>query len=209
MPSQDSSSSSSLALAQAQEAAQCGDRRLAHAICVQLTADEPANEQAWLWRAGTAESQEESIAALSQVLTLNPANAAARQGLYEAMQGLLRHDAFLAYLGETDDLYQVRTKQDFRFAHPKDRAAPEPFPPLEPPPAQAAQRWLVWALIGLLPAGLGALLCAPLAALAALKLLRHHSTSGDRQRALVILGLAVVVWLIGAVFVLLFILHLG
>ncbi len=96
MPFQDSPSSSSLTLAQAQEAAQSGDRRLAHAICVQLTADEPANEQAWLWRAGMSESQEESIAALSQVLTLNPANAAARRGLYEAMQGLLRHDAFLS-----------------------------------------------------------------------------------------------------------------
>ncbi len=192
----------------AHEAAQRGDRRRAHAICLQLTADEPANEQAWFWRAGTAESQEESIAALSQVLTLNPANAATRQGLYEALQGLLRHDAFLAYLGETDDLYQVRTKQDFRFAHPKDRAAPEPFPPLEPPPAQAAQRWLVRALIGLLPAGLGALLCAPLAALAALKLLRYP-TPDTRQRALIILWLAVAVWLIGAVLVLLFILHLG
>ncbi len=208
MPFQDSSSSSSLTLAHAQEAAQSGNRRLAHAICVQLTADEPANEQAWLWRAGTAESQEESIAALSQVLTLNPANAAARRGLYEAMQGLLRHDAFLAYLGETDDLYQVRTKQDFRFAHPKDRAAPEPFPPLEPSPTHAAQRWLVWALIGLLPAGLGALLCAPLAALAALRLLRHPTPS-TRQRALIILWSAVAVWLIGAVFVFLFVLHLG
>lgn len=171
-------SSSSIELAQ--EAIRRGDRRVAYAICVQLTADDPTNEQAWLWRAGTAESQEESIAALSQVLTLNPANAAARQGLYEAVQGLLRHDAFLAYLGETDDFYQVRTKQDFRFAHPKDRAAPEPFPPLEPPPAQAAQRWLVWALVGLIPAGLGALLCAPPAALAALRLLRRHPTPGNR-----------------------------
>jgi len=123
------------------------------------------------------------------------------------MTWLLQRDAFLAYVTETDGFYVVRTSSDLRFAHPKDRAAPKPFPPTHPPPSRAAFRWLAWSVIGLLPAGLGTLLCAPLAALAALKLLRH-SEGPDRQRALVVLWGAVALWLLALGLAAILILHI-
>jgi hypothetical protein len=207
MPSEAEAFSSSPTLALVQDAAQRGDRRLAHEICVQLLTDDPNNEQAWLWCAGTADSLDETIAALSQALTRNPANDIARKRLYEAMERQLRQDAFLAYVGETRDFYYVRTATNLRFAHPKDRAQPEPVAPPKLP-ARTAFRWLGWALVGLPPAGLGTLLCAPMAALAAIRLLAGHPSPVDRRRGWVVLGSASILWLFALVFIGLLILHL-
>lgn len=54
------------------------------------------------------------------------------------MQQLLRKDAFLAYQGETNIIYKVRTLAKFQFIHPKDRALVNLFrlktPRLREPP---------------------------------------------------------------------------
>ena len=121
--------SSSHSIAIMQEAIRQGERHLAHQICVELTNNDPANKQAWLGLADTTESLEEKITALNHVLGLDPDNTVARQALYETIGQLLRKDAFLAYLGETNVLYQIRTLAEFHFSHPKDRAVVEPFPP--------------------------------------------------------------------------------
>lgn len=191
-----------------QEAIRRGEQHSAHQLCIKLTANNPENEQAWLLLADTAESSQEKITALNQVLGLNPDNMVARQALYETMQQLLRKDAFLAYQGETNVFYQIRTLAEFHFTHPKDRAVAESFPPSELPPTRTALRWLGWAVIGLVPAGLGTLVCAPLAMLAAINLLRQHLALIEHRRAWVVLWGAIVLWLIALVFIFILILHL-
>jgi hypothetical protein len=151
---------------------------------------------------------EESVTALNQELELNPQNATARQALYETMQQMLRKDAFLAYQNETSDYYTIRTFAEFQFVHPKDRAMPDIFPRLEQAPSQKAINWLGWSLVGLIPAGLGTLVCAPLAMLAAIKLLLQKNSLSDRRRAWVVLGSVIVLWLIALVFLMILILHL-
>jgi hypothetical protein len=84
--------------------------------------------------ANPTETLEESVTALNQELESNPENVVARQELYETMQQLLRKDAFLAYQGETDIIYKIRTLAEFQFIHPKDRAMVELFPPQNAPP---------------------------------------------------------------------------
>jgi hypothetical protein len=84
--------------------------------------------------ANPSETLEESVTALNQVLESNPENIVARQALYETMQQLLHKDAFLAYQGETDVIYKIRTLAEFQFIHPKDRAMVELFPPQNAPP---------------------------------------------------------------------------
>ena len=190
-----------------QEAIRRGEPQpLARQIYVRLTTDDPANAQAWLGLAYTAESLEERITALNHVLELDQANTIARQALYETMQHLLRKDAFLAYQGETNAFYQISTLAEFHFAHPKDRAVVEPFPPSELPSTRTAFRWLGWAVIGLVPAGLGTLVYAPLAMLAAIRLLHQHPASVDRRRAWVVLWSAIVLWLIALSFIFILIL---
>ena len=156
----------------------------------------------------TSNLLEESVTTLNQELELNPQNAAARQALYETMQQMLRKDAFLAYQSETNDFYTVRTFAEFQFVHPKDRAMPDIFPRLKPAPAQKAINWLVWSLVGLIPAGLGTLVCAPVAIFAAIKLLLQENSLSDRRRAWVVLGSVTVLWLIALVFLMILILHL-
>ena len=156
----------------------------------------------------TAGTLEDAVTQLTRELESNPENAAARQALYEAMQQMLRKDAFLAYQNETNDHYTIRTLAEFQFVHPKDRAMPDIFPRLEQPPAQKAINWLAWSLIGLIPAGLGTLVCAPLAIFSAIKLLLQQSSLHDRRRAWVVLGSAIVLWLIALLFILILILHL-
>ncbi len=201
------SPSSSPTLETAHDAVRRGDRRRAHEISLELVAQDPASEQAWLLRASTADSLDESIAALSQALDRHPASPVARQALYEAMQRLLRRDAFLAYLGETSVFYYVSTAKKLRFEHPKDRPEPEPFPPPRTLP-RTAFGWLGLALAGLPLAGLGALVCAPIAALDAFCVLLGRNGRPDRRRAWVILLCAAAVWLLALAFVGLLFLHL-
>jgi disulfide bond formation protein DsbB len=151
---------------------------------------------------------EESVTALNQKLELDPQNAAARQALYETMQQMLRKDAFLAYQNETNDHYTIRTFAEFQFVHPKDRALPDIFPRLEQAPSQKAISWLGWSLVGLIPAGLGTLVCAPLAMLAAIKLLLQKNSLNDRRRAWVVLGTVIVLWLVALAFLMILLLHL-
>ena len=151
---------------------------------------------------------EEKVTKLNQELKLNPQNTAARQALYETMQQILRKDAFLAYLNETNDYYTIRTFTKFQFIHPKDRGKPDIFPRLEQAPSQKAINWLGWSLVGLIPAGLGTLVCAPLAMFAAMKVLLQKNSRGDQRRAWVVLGSVTVLWLIALVFLLILILHL-
>ena len=47
----------------------------------QVCADDPNNEAAWLWRAGSSDDPEESIRCLERALELNPANERARAGI--------------------------------------------------------------------------------------------------------------------------------
>ncbi len=155
-----------------------------------------------------SDTLEESVTALNQVLELNPENTVARQELYETMQQLLRKDAFLAYQGETDVIYKIRTLAEFQFIHPKDRAMVELFPPQNSPPARTAINWLGWSVVGLIPAGLGTLVFAPLAVIAAIKLLRQQVELIDRRRAWIVISGAIALWLIALVFFFIFILHL-
>ena len=150
---------------------------------------------------------EDSVTTLNQALELNPENTVARQALYETMQQMLRKDAFLAYQGETDVIYKIRTFAEFQFIHPKDRAMAELFPPQNSPPTRAAINWLGWSVIGLIPAGLGTLVFAPLAVIATVKLLRQQAVLMDRRKAWVVISSAIVLWLIALVFFFILILH--
>jgi hypothetical protein len=195
-------------LEMAQEAIRRGDRQLAHQLCARLVRNDPANEQAWMLLVDLSESADARITALGQILRLNPGNATARQTLYETMQQLLRKDAFLTYQGETSTFYQICAPEDFQFIHPKDRAVAALFPPSEILPTQAALQWLGRAAIGLIPAGLGTLVCAPLAMAAAIKVLRQSLPLVERRRAWIVLCGAIILWLIAFLLLYVLILHL-
>jgi hypothetical protein len=60
----------------------------------------------------------------------------------------------------------------------------------------------------LIPVGLGTLIIAPLAMIAAIKLLNQKVESIDRRRAWIVIIGAIVLWLIALVFIFILTLHL-
>ncbi len=198
----------SASFAHAEEAISKGNRDEARQIFVQLTTADPSSERAWLGLADSAEVLEEKITALNQVLTLNPNNTNARQALYEAMHQLLLRDPSLVYQSETNSFYQIRGLADFQFTHPKDREFSEPFHPSKRSLLHASFRWLGWSLVGLIPAGVGTLVCAPIAMLMAIKLLRQSASPADHRRAWIILWGAMGLWLIALAFIYILVLHI-
>jgi tetratricopeptide (TPR) repeat protein len=76
-----------------QELARAGHRAAAYAHFVAALALDPRHEDAWLWRAGTAEQPSDALDCLEQVLRLNPANASARLGLEQVRSQAAGTDA--------------------------------------------------------------------------------------------------------------------
>lgn len=58
-----------------------GNRAAARELLMQLVAQDEANEQAWLWLSAAADSREDQIVCLENVLTLNPDNELAQKRL--------------------------------------------------------------------------------------------------------------------------------
>lgn len=68
-------------LQKAVQLAQSGQRDEARALLLEIVAENPNHEAAWLWLASVAGSQQERIQALETVIKLNPSNAQARAAL--------------------------------------------------------------------------------------------------------------------------------
>jgi twitching motility two-component system response regulator PilG len=83
-------------------AALAGNKVRARQLLMQVVTAEPANEVAWMWLAGVAETIEQTTHSLMTVLKLNPNNDRAKQGLRQtrmkaAQEALKRQDARSAW----------------------------------------------------------------------------------------------------------------
>lgn len=175
--------------------AQQGKREQAYQSSLKATNLAPDEPLAWYLRSQTAPSPEEQLMCLSRAYSLDPSFLDARQELRTAVQALLKQEPFLAYVHETEVLYQVRSGLDLLINIPKNRLFEKPYLKRDPGPLKPAFRWLYFSLIALLLGGAGALLLAPVTAFQALRV-RTGSLSGeDRARRWVVLALAILVWL--------------
>ena len=83
-------------------AAKAGNKPLTRRLLRQVTELDPRNELAWLWLAGVAESTEDSLSCLNQVLEINPEHPllarirAAEDGEFDQWARLLLDQALLA-----------------------------------------------------------------------------------------------------------------
>ncbi len=186
-----------------------GARARAYQLALEATQLDPRNVDAWLLRAWTAPGGlEETLASLSRVITLDPQHPVAQQGMYQSLQRLLAQNGFLAYVSETDDIYYIRTSTGLLLTVPKERAVTTPYPPRKPAPMRRAYHWLALAVLGLAVAGLGTLICAPVAMVYAFRADQQAKTSADRTRAWILMILAVWLCLVAVPLVILFVVHL-
>ena len=195
-------------LAESQKALREGNSQQAYELSLRATQVAPRSIEAWLLRATLAPTLEERLTCVNRLNELAPGYQDRYDVAFFALKELLDKNPFLAYLEETDDLYRV-INGDQVLSIPKKRAPvnSSPLEQTEPGPLRAAYRWLIMAVLGLLLAGIGTVIFAPLAGWAAVSAQKSIASRSDRIRSMVVLILAFLLFMIGVIFSLLFMLH--
>lgn len=195
-------------LAESEKAIRAGNSRRAYDLSLQAIQLAPQSIESWLLRATLAPTLEERITCVNRLNELAPGYQDRYNVAFFALKELLDKNPFLAYLEETDELYRV-VNGDQVLTIPKKRAPvhPSPLERTEPGPLKSAYRWLTLALVGLLLAGIGTVFFAPLAAMTAISAQKSISSRSERVRSTVVLILSFLLFMIGVIFSLLFMLH--
>lgn len=194
-------------LAEIEEAIRAGNKQQAYELSLQATKAAPENIEAWFLRATLSPSLEERVFCVNCLNELSPDREDRHNVAFSAIKELLDKDPFLAYVEETEALYRVMHKNNLVLVIPKKRAPVNPSPREEPGPLKPAYQLLLIATLGLLLAGIGTLIFAPLAALAALQIGPSLRTPAERVSSTIVLILASLLFLVGLAFGILFLLH--
>lgn len=182
-------------LEEAGKFSQQGKREKAYQASLEATGLAPDEPLAWYLRSQNAPSHEERLMCLSRAYSLDTAHSEAKKELRTAVQDLLRQEPFLAYVYETQELYQVRSGRDLLINIPKNRAFETPYLRRDPGPIRPAFRWLYLSLMGLFLGGAGAILLAPITVFQVLRLQTLSLSRGDRVRLWIVFVFSVVIWL--------------
>lgn len=116
--------------------------------------------------------------------------------------------SYLKYIAEDDRTYIVRTRSKSMLEVLKRRSSRAPYPEVKPGPLRPAYRLLTLSVIGLALSGLGALLLAPFAIAASLRVQKGSLSPSDQARARLVVILAGLIMVLGAGLAYLFWLHL-
>ncbi len=179
----------------AEQASQHGEREKAYQVTLEATSLAPSEPMAWYLRSQVAASREEKLMCLSRAYSLDTKRPEAKKELRTAIQDLLKQEPFLAYVYETQELYQVRSGRDLLINIPKNRAFEKPYLQRESSPLKPAFRWLYLAILGLILGGVGAVLLAPITVFQVLRVQTSSLSRSDRIRSMVILIFSVIIWL--------------
>lgn len=183
-------------LQEAEQSAKQGKRDTAYQSSLEATSLAPDEPMAWYLRSKTAPSQEEKLMCLSRAFALDTKLSEPKTELRIAVRELLKEEPFLAYVYETQELYQVRSGRDMLINIPKGRAFETPYLQRRPSPARSAFKWLYLSLVGLLLGGVAAVVFGPIAVFQSLRLLTMPLLPGDRVRSWIVLVLSSLIWLI-------------
>jgi hypothetical protein len=182
-----------------------GNARMVRLADTQPSAQSDA--KAWLQRARNADEIDEKLLFLSRAHEVEPFNEDGQAAVFSALKEHLQRRPYLAYYTETNSVYRVLTARKRSLFIPKLRSAVEKFPRRRANRLASAQRWLALSVAGLLFAGVGTLVFAPLAAFAALNVRGTKMTPREHIRSSVILALSVASFILGLGFSALLALH--
>ncbi len=161
-----------------------------------------------LHEARTAPDGDTALEYVQRAVDLRPDDPRVQSTVQLNVFRKLSSDAFLAFLAETGNRYVVTFRNSRPFAVPKAWNAPEPYPPVHRTEAERALRMMWWMILGLIPAGLGAVILSPLAIGHALRALRRDYRDPTQHRmAWMALIVALALGLLGIFFAGLLLLH--
>ncbi len=181
--------------------------RDAYELSLRATQLAPDNVEAWFLRATLSPSLEERLVCVNRLNELGADSQDRHNITFFTLKELLDKNPFLAYLEETEKLYRVMNANHMVLSIPKKRSPDHSATREHSSRLTGAYRLLVMALIGLMAAGIGTLLFAPLAALSAVRVGISSKSQSERFRSTVVFALAIILFVIGSVFSVLFMLH--
>lgn len=196
-------------IGESEKALREGNREHAYQLSLQATKVAPDNLDGWLYCATLAPSQEERVYCVNHLNELAPSYQDRHNIAFFAFKELFDEKPYLAYLAETDELYRVINIDRVVLSIPKKRARFAPYPPEQPTasPLRLAYRWLILSMVGLLVAGIGTVIFAPMAAVAAIRADQSLGTRAERAQAMIVLLASTGLFFIGILFTILFALH--
>ncbi len=163
----------------------------------------------WLQMSRGAQDPQTALEYAQRAVDARPEDPVVQQSLLQLITEKLARDPFVAFLAETDRSYIVTFRNSRPIVVPKARANPETFPSLVPTEAERLLGLLWWAVLGLLPAGLGALAVGLIVVRRSLRILtRPHVEPREERLAWLAIFLGSALGLLGEFFALLLILHL-
>jgi hypothetical protein len=195
-------------ITEAESAIREGNSQHAYELSVKATQAEPNNPDAWYLRGSLAGGLEERVLCMNRLNELVPEHRDQHSLAFFALKDFLERDPFLAYRGETPQLYRVANADGMILNIPKRRTETIPFPDRPPSRLTAAYNWLIFAVLGLTLAGLGTLVFAPLAVWAALEVKQNNSSHAEHVGVAVVILVSTLLFFLGLFFVYLFIMHL-
>ncbi len=165
--------------------------------------------EALLHEARTARDGDTALEYVQRAVDLRPDDPRVQSSVQLNVFRKLSSDAFLEFLAETGNRYVVTFRNSRPFAVPKAWNQPEPYPPTHRTEAERALRMMWWMILGLIPAGLGAIILSPVAIRHALRALRRDYRDPVQHRmAWMALVVALALGLVGVFFAGLLLLHI-
>jgi hypothetical protein len=161
-----------------------------------------------LLRAEQAANRTEALTLLSQASSQGTIDPEHHQRAHSLLHSLLKTDPRLVYQKEDGQTYQVLTGEQITLVIRKDRQPDEEFTASWSPLLRLTYLCLCLAFTGLMLAGFGALLYAPLAVFFALALNIRPTSRQVRIHSLILVMLASGLWLIGLLLGSIFVMHL-
>jgi hypothetical protein len=169
----------------------------------------PDDVEALIRGSREAQNPEVALEYAQRAADIHPDHPLVQETVQRTVFTRLSHDAFLAFVAENSLHYVIRFRNSRPIVVPKARTHQEAFPTLKRTQGERVLGMIWWVMLGLVPAGLGAVLLAPMVAYRALYVLTGSAVPAREKRmAWLTILLAGVLELAGAFFTFLLILHL-
>lgn len=161
-----------------------------------------------LHQARTASNSDTALEYMQRAVDLQPDDPRVLSSVQLSVFNKLRSDAYLAFLAETDGRYVIQFRNSRPFTVPKARNEQQLYPPARRTDAERASSMMWWMILGLVPAGLGAIILSPFAIRSAVRALQHGPLDQHQYRtAWMAILIALVLGLLGVFFAALLLLH--
>jgi tetratricopeptide (TPR) repeat protein len=180
----------------------------AREVFQRAVATDPSNADAWLRLSYATPDPYQALEYVQRAVELRPNDPAIQSGLRYILFNRFKQDPFVEFLAETDRDYVITLRGSRPVVVPKRRKRSEIFPPAKSSEGQRVAGMLGWMALGILVAGAGALVLAPVVIRRAYRLLNTRGIEPiEQRRALLTLIFAAVLGLLGEAIFALFLLH--